>query len=286
MTLKERLIQYGYLMRLDKPIGILLLLWPTLWAIWLASKGYPPLNIVFIFIAGVMLMRSAGCIVNDIADRHIDRHVKRTANRPLAANKISLLEAFMLASILLLIAFCLVLLCNAFTIMLAFIGALLTLIYPLLKRYTHLPQLGLGIAFAWGVPMAFAAINNKVPLSAILLFFTAMLWPLIYDTLYAMVDRSDDLKIGVKSTAILFGEYDKFILGLLQALFFLSLLATGLAFKLKIYYYFSLLAAAGFMIYQQYLIKDRDPEKCFIAFLNNNWLGLVIFFGIATSYLA
>lgn len=277
----EKIKQYIYLMRLNKPIGILLLLWPTLWALWLASNGKPNIPIVIIFILGVILMRSAGCVINDYADRNFDRHVLRTRERPLATGKITGKEAWILFSILMACAFLLVLLLNPLTILLAFVGALLTMIYPFMKRFTNLPQVGLSLAYSWGVPMAFAAETNTVPLAAWMLFFTAIVWPVIFDTFYAMVDRDDDVKIGIKSTAILFGKNDKLMIGALQMLFLLSLIMVGYIFNLNAFYFLSLLIAALLFLYQQILIKNRDREQCFKAFLNNHWVGLVIFLGIA-----
>lgn len=276
----NRLRQYVFLMRLHKPIGILLLLWPTLWALWLAGSGHPSVKIVWIFILGVILTRSAGCVINDIADRHVDAHVHRTRERPLAAGKVRVSEAVILAMVLGLAAFGLVLLCNPLTVLLAFVGAALAIVYPLLKRVTHLPQIGLGLAFSWGVPMAFAAQNATVSAAGWYLYFVAMLWPVIYDTLYAMTDREDDMKIGVKSTAILFGGRDKMIIGLLQLLFLGLLIPFGMMFSLGVIYYFSLVIVAGLFVYQQWLIHTRDPAQCFAAFLNNNWVGLVIWMGI------
>jgi 4-hydroxybenzoate polyprenyltransferase len=271
-------------MRLDKPIGVLLLLWPTLWALWLARAGQPHGYVLMIFVLGVILMRSAGCILNDIADRHVDGHIQRTVHRPLPAGQVSVKEACVLASLLMLAAFFLVLFCNRLTLLLAFIGAGLTLVYPFMKRFTHLPQVGLGMAFSWGVPMAFAAEKGSVSLSAWFVFLTGMIWPVIYDTMYAMVDRNDDLKIGVKSTAILFNRMDKFVIGLLQLLFIILLISVGLIFELPPVYDLSVFIAAGLFLYQQWLIKDRDLERCFKAFLNNNWVGAVIFAGIVLSY--
>ena len=268
----------------NKPIGIFLLLWPTLWALWLASAGQPQMFIVGIFIVGVILMRSAGCIINDIADRNFDGHVERTRNRPLAAGKISVKTALVLFFILIICAFVCVLQLNRFTILLSFVGAALAVIYPFMKRFTHLPQVGLGFAFAWGVPMAFAAETSAIAPDAWLLFSAAVLWPILYDTLYAMADREDDIKIGVKSTAILFGEWDRAIVGILQILFLCVLAAVGYYFNLQSIYFLSLFIAAGFFIYQQFLIKNRDRKKCFQAFLNNHWVGLIIFVGIAASY--
>lgn len=283
MQIKDRLYQYVLLMRLNKPIGALLLLWPTLWALWLASNGHPQPNILIIFIAGVILMRSAGCAANDFADRHVDGRVERTKNRPLASGQLTSKEALIVTGVLLLAAFVLVLQCNLFTIQLAFIGAALALIYPFMKRYTHLPQLGLGAAFSWGIPMAFAAETNAVPANAWFLFFTSLLWPVIYDTMYAMVDRNDDEKVGIKSTAILFGQHDKLIIGILQIVFLAMLVMTGFLFQLSLPYYLSLVVALGLFIYQQWLIRDLDRDKSFAAFLNNNWVGLVIFIGIVLS---
>lgn len=278
--------EYAHLMRLDKPVPLLLLLWPTLWALWLANKGTPPLKILIIFSLGVVLMRSAGCIINDAADRHIDKNVQRTKDRPLASGKINLFSAVWLALFLGGLAFLLVLQCNTLTIQLAFAGAALALIYPFLKRMTHLPQAGLGLAFSWGVPMAFAAETNSVHASAWFLFFTCALWPIIYDTMYAMADREDDIKIGVKSTAILFAGHDKHIIGLLQIVFIMLLIITGKLFNLERIYYVSVAVAALLFVYQQALIKDRDRQKCLNAFLHNHWIGLVIFAGIVLSLLS
>ena len=263
----------------------MLLLWPTLWALWLASDGYPDGQIFIIFVAGVFIMRSAGCVLNDLADRNFDAHVQRTRQRPLASGQVSVAEALILAGFLILGAFLLVLLCNKLTIALSFVGAMLAAIYPLLKRITHLPQFGLGMAFTWGVPMAFAAETDAVNTAAWFLFLTGMLWPIIYDTMYAMVDRDDDLKIGVKSTAILFNAMDKLIIGLLQALFIVMLVIVGMMFQLHAVYYASLFLVVCLFAYQQWLIKDRIPQKCFKAFQNNNWVGVAIFAGIFLSYL-
>jgi 4-hydroxybenzoate polyprenyltransferase len=282
--MRTTLSSYLLLMRFDKPIGILLLLWPTLWALWLASAGHPDPLILAIFITGVVVMRAAGCIVNDMADRNIDGLVTRTAERPLASKKITIKSALVLFLILILLAFCLVCLCNWLTIQLAFIGAALAVIYPFLKRVTHLPQFVLGAAFTWGVPMAFAAETNSVGFAGWFLFMTCMLWPVIYDTMYAMVDRDDDIKIGVKSTAILFGSWDKAIIASLQFIFLLLLMLVGKIFQLEIIYYISLIFVAGLFLYQQWLIRDRERSACFRAFLNNNWVGLLLFLGILLSY--
>ncbi|MBX3708586.1 MAG: 4-hydroxybenzoate octaprenyltransferase [Gammaproteobacteria bacterium] len=285
MLIRQRLSHYVCLMRLDKPIGILLLLWPTLWALWLASKGQPNSKILIIFVAGVILMRSTGCIINDFADRHLDGHVQRTRQRPLASGKINSYEALLLALLLCLFAFLLVLQCNLLTIKFAFIGAALAIVYPFLKRVTYLPQLGLGMAFAWGIPMAFAAEMGIVNFSVWFLFFTGIIWPIIYDTMYAMVDREDDIKIGIKSTAILFASMDRAIIGLLQGLFVVLLGVVGLIFELHSVYYAGVVVVGVLFIYQQWLIKHRETQQCFKAFLNNHWVGFVIFVGIVLSYL-
>lgn len=272
---------FFYLMRLHKPIGTFLLLWPTLWGLWLAGNGHQPnIIILIIFILGVILMRAAGCIINDIADRDFDAHVERTRERPLATGKISTQAALILFIVLLSLAFGLVLFLNKLTILLAIIGAMLTLIYPFMKRFTHLPQLGLGMAFAWGVPMAFAAETQHVSGAAWIVFLAAVIWPVIYDTMYAMVDRTDDIKIGIRSTAILFGSYDRIIIGLLQIIFLGLLGLVGYLFKLDELYFFSLCCAGLLFIYQQILIKKTDRAAYFKAFLNNNWVGLIIFLGI------
>jgi len=275
---------YISLMRLDKPIGILLLLWPTLWALFLASAGKPSLEIVLIFILGVVLMRSAGCVINDIADRHVDGYVARTRHRPLVIGAVSIKAAMILFLSILLCAFLLVLLLNKLTILLAFIAAILAIIYPFLKRFTHLPQIGLGLAFAWSVPMAFAAVTNSVPIASWVVFLITVLWAIIYDSLYAMVDREDDIKIGIKSTAILFGKLDKWIIGFLQIIFLLLLLLMGFLYGLNKLYYLSIIGVAGLFFYQQILIRDRLPKNCFKAFLNNHWVGFIIYIGIIIGY--
>ena len=272
------------LTRMHKPIGIFLLLWPTLWALWLASAGHPDTWVLTVFVTGVILMRSAGCVMNDIADRNVDGHVERTRERPLAAKKISVTSALVLFFVLISGAFLLVLTCNTLTIQLAFLGAGLTVIYPFLKRYTHLPQLWLGVTFTWGIPMAFAAQTGSVPLTAWFLFLSSTVWPVMYDTLYGMADRADDVKIGVKSLAILCGRFDRRVITLLQLLFLSLMFVVGQFFQLQPIYYFSLFIVSGFFIYQQWLIKDRDAHRCFHAFLNNNWVGGVIFLGIVLSY--
>ena len=272
-----RLRDYASLMRLDKPIGIFLLLWPTLWALLIASGGNPDPKVLLIFVAGVVLMRSAGCVINDYADREFDRHVSRTQNRPLTAGRVTTKEARVLFVILCLFAFVLVLQLNLLTVGLSVIGVLLAAIYPFLKRVTHLPQVFLGIAFGWSVPMAFAAQTGSVPQIAWLMFVATVLWATVYDTLYAMVDREDDRVLGLKSTAILFGESDRQIIGLLQVMLLISLLMIGHQAELGLVYYLGVLFAAGFAGWQQYLIRFREREACFKAFLNNNWFGAVIF---------
>jgi len=281
---KAQLHQYALLMRLHRPIGILLLLWPTLWALWIAGDGYPDLLITIVFIFGVILMRSAGCVINDYADRHIDPHVLRTSDRPLAAGRVTEGEALILFIILCLIAFGLVLLMNWLTIALSVIAALLAASYPFMKRYTHWPQVFLGIAFGFSIPMAFAAQTGTVPILAWWLFFINVLWTVAYDTMYAMADREEDLKIGVKSTAILFGKADKAIIAILQIAVLVLLFWIGQKNNFNQFYFIGLLIAASLIIYQQWLIKDREAERCFQAFLNNNWFGAAIFLGIAAHY--
>jgi len=284
--MKQRLLQYAYLMRLHRPIGILLLLWPALWALWIAGEGSPDPLVLLVFVAGVVLMRSAGCVINDYADRDFDPHVARTRERPIAAGRVTPREALMLFAVLCLLALGLVLLMNSLTIWLSLGGALLAVTYPFMKRYTHLPQVYLGAAFGWAVPMAFAAQTGEVPRVGWLLFVATILWATAYDTMYGMVDREDDLKIGVKSTAILFGESDRLIIAIIQVVLLLALALAGQAAGLGIYYYFGLLLATTLLVYQQYLIRERRPAACFKAFLNNNWFGAAVFGGIVLDYLA
>ncbi len=283
---RQRLLEYAYLMRLHKPIGTLLLLWPTLWALWIAGQGKPDPLVVAVFVAGVVLMRSAGCVINDYADRHIDPHVTRTRERPIAAGRVSPRAALILFVVLCLLALALVLLMNRLTIWLSLVGVFLAASYPFAKRFTHWPQVYLGAAFGWAVPMAFAAQTGSLPREAWLLFVATVLWATAYDTMYAMVDREDDIKIGVKSTAILFGEADRAIIAVVQILLLLALLLAGAAAGLGGYYDFGLLLAAALAIYQQYLIRAREPQACFRAFLNNNWFGAAVFGGILLDYLA
>lgn len=284
-TISARLYDYTLLMRWDKPIGALLLLWPTLWALWLAGAGQPSGKIVIIFLFGVWIMRSAGCIMNDIADRDFDLHVERTRDRPLAAGRVSVAEAVGLCIFMLFIALILVLQLNTLSLWLALIGVGLTATYPLMKRFHHLPQAHLGLAFGWGIPMAYAALTNSLPATAWWLFIANIAWVLVYDTVYAMSDREDDLKIGVKSSAILFGERDKVIVAGLQISSLLLLAWVGILNDLGWIFYVSLVIGSSSFLYQQYLISERDRADCFRAFLNNNYFGLVIFCGIVLDLL-
>ena len=280
----KKLSLYAQLIRLDKPVGIFLLLWPTLIALWLAAKGWPDPFVLFVFVMGVILMRSAGCAINDYADREIDKKVKRTKQRPLAAGKITEKEALIVFASLGLIAFILVLFMNQLTIWLSLVGIILAISYPFMKRYHYLPQVHLGAAFGWSVPMAYAAQANEVTAVAWLIFIATVLWATVYDTMYAMVDYDDDIEIGVKSTAILFGNQDKLIIGFIQILLILNLLLIGHRAELGLFYYLGVATASLFAIYQQYLIKDRERELCFKAFLNNNWFGLSLFTGVFLDY--
>ncbi len=275
---------YWLLARFDKPIGTLILLYPALWALWIASDGQPNLLVLIVISLGVIVMRAAGCVINDYADRDFDPHVERTQQRPIAAGHITPKAALIFFTALCLLAFGLVLLLNTFTILLSFIGAFLAASYPFMKRYTQLPQAYLGVAFGWAIPMAFAAQLNEIPTVAWVLYAAVILWALVYDTMYAMVDKEDDLKIGVKSTAILFGNYDRHIMGALQIVIVLLLVLVGKIQDLGGFYYVSLIAAAGFSIYQQTLIFHREKSACFKAFLNNNWFGLVVFIGLVLDY--
>ncbi|MCH7377977.1 4-hydroxybenzoate octaprenyltransferase [Aeromonas sp. MR19] len=282
---KERGLAYVQLARIDKPIGTLLLLWPTLWALWLAADGLPDLWTLLVFVVGVFLMRSAGCVINDYADRNFDGHVKRTAGRPLPMGKVRPREVLALFAALALISFGLVLTMNPLTIGLSFAALLLAVCYPFMKRYIPIPQLVLGMAFSWSIPMAYAAQANALPLVAWLVFLANLLWTIAYDTQYAMVDRDDDLRLGLKSSAILFGRHDKRIIGVLQLATLLILLAVGQLSGLGSSYYWSLLAAAALFVYQQRLIRERQREACFQAFLNNNYVGALVFAGVALNYL-
>ena len=271
-------------MRIDKLIGAYLLLWPAYWALWIAAEGVPAYSTLFIFTLGVFLTRSAGCVINDYADRKIDGHVKRTALRPIPAGVVTAKEALILFAVLMLLAFLLVLFTNIETIMLSVGGLILAACYPFMKRYTHLPQVVLGAAFAWSIPMAFAAVTETVPLYAWLIYIATVLWTIAYDTMYAMVDKDDDLRIGVKSTAILFGDADKMIIGVLQCSTLITLALVGKQANLGWLYYLGLIAAAAFFVYQQYLIRHRDRDLCFSAFLNNHYAGLMVFIGVAGHY--
>lgn len=283
---QDKLLAFHRLMRTDKPIGALLLLWPTLWALWVATPGVPPLWILMVFVAGVWLMRAAGCVVNDYADRKFDGHVKRTANRPLPSGAVTENEARILFVVLVVLAFALVLTLNTMTILLSVAALLLAWVYPFMKRYTHLPQVVLGAAFGWSIPMAFAAVSESVPLSCWIMFLANILWAVAYDTQYAMVDRDDDLKIGIKSTAILFGRHDKLIIGILQVAVLALMVAIGALNGLGWHFYGAIIIAGALFVYQQKLIVNRDRDACFKAFMNNNYVGLVLFIGLATSYLA
>jgi 4-hydroxybenzoate polyprenyltransferase len=276
---------YVSLMRLDRPIGIWLLLWPTLWALWIAGRGRPKPLIFVIFVAGTVLMRSAGCAINDYADRSFDPHVGRTKNRPLAAGRVSTLEALVLFAILALTALVLALQLNRLTLLYAVAGAFLAVTYPFIKRFLSVPQMYLGVTFGWGIPMAFAAQNESVPQIAWLLLLANVLWVTVYDTIYAMVDREDDIKIGVRSTAILFGDSDRHIIALLQAMTLASLYLAGKLIRAGGWFHAGLVAGALFFLYQLWLIRGRDRAACFRAFLNNNYFGMAVFIGLALEYL-
>jgi 4-hydroxybenzoate polyprenyltransferase len=285
--LQRRLEEYAKLARLNAPIGIWLLLWPALWALWLSGGGHPLPKVLIVFVLGVMVMRSAGCIINDFADRDIDPHVRRTRDRPLAARRVSPAEALTLFVALLLIALLLVTRLNLLTIKLAFVGAALTVSYPFVKRFFPMPQLYLGISFGgWSVPMAFAAQTGTVPPPvAWVLYIAAVIWAAVYDTLYAMVDRDDDLKISVKSSAILFADMDKLLIGVMQVMMLFALVLVGRNLHLGRWYRAGLIAAAVLFLYQQWLIRNREPAGCLRAFLNNHYVGLCIFIGILLDYI-
>lgn len=275
---------YSRLMRIDRPIGSLLLLWPTYWALWIAAQGSPSLHILIVFTAGVFFMRAAGCVINDFADRHFDGHVERTKHRPLPSGDVTEKEAKVLFAALVGLSFLLVLTLNTMTIWLSVAGLALAWIYPFVKRVSHLPQVVLGAAFGWSIPMGFSAVSESLPLVCWLLFLVNIIWSVIYDTQYAMVDRNDDLKIGVKSTAILFGQYDKRIIGLLQVVMIGLLVVIGVLANLGLVYYGSLVLAAALFVYQQQLMINRERAPCFKAFMNNNYVGLILFFGMVVSY--
>ena len=283
-ALGARLSDYARLVRLDRPVGIWLLMWPTLWALWIAGRARPDEHVFVVFMAGVVLTRSAGCAINDFADRRFDGHVARTQQRPLAAGRVSGTEAIGLWVTLSLVAFALVLTLDRLTVMYALVGAALMAVYPFLKRFFPLPQLWLGAAFSWSVPMAFAALLHEVPRLAWVLFVAGVLWSVIYDTMYAMVDRDDDLKLGIKSAAITFGDADRWVLGSLQLLVIYALWLVGVQASLGRWYHIGLAAGAVLFAYQQWLIRRRDRAECFRAFINNQWFGLVVFAGIALDY--
>lgn len=276
----SKLRLYLQLIRFDRPIGTLLLLWPTWWALWLAADGMPSWKNLLIFSAGVFLMRSAGCAINDYADRHFDHQVERTKHRPLTVGALAPAEALAVAAVLSLLAFGLVLLTNPLTIALSVGAVLLAAVYPFMKRHTSLPQVVLGAAFAWSVPMAFAAESGNVPPAAWLVYTAVVLWTVAYDTFYAMVDRRDDIKAGIRSTAILFGDLDRAITATLQGLVIMALVLTGIRFGLGVCWYLGVLVAALLFAWQQWLIREREPQACFRAFLNNHWAGMAVFAGL------
>jgi len=281
---RERLGQYWKLVRGDRPIGVLLLLWPTWWALWIAAAGVPPLWTLFVFTAGVWLTRSAGCVINDYADRWLDPQVERTRTRPLATGAVSGREALLVFAALMLVAFALVLTLNRLTLYLSVVGLFLAASYPYLKRYTYLPQVYLGLAFGWGIPMAFAAVQGTVPPVAWVLYCANILWATAYDTWYAMVDRDDDIRAGSKSTAILFGELDLVAQGVLYALVFLAFYLVGRQAQLGMYYWAAMAIAAVLVVYEFVIARHRERESCFRAFLHNNWVGAVLFAGIAIHH--
>ena len=271
---------YARLIRFDRPIGSYLLLWPALWALAIAGQGAPDGWVLFVFVAGVFLMRSSGCAINDYADRHIDLHVARTRERPLTAGQIGPREALAVFAVFGLLSFALVLSLNRLTILMSIAGIALAATYPFMKRFHYLPQVHLGAAFGWAVPMAFAAELDALPKQAWLLYVAALLWTVAYDTIYSMVDREDDLRIGVKSTAILFGDYDRFMIGLFQGLFLLTMILIGRDLEFGWPYYAGLAVAGLLFGWQQFMIADRVPAHCFIAFLNNHWVGAITFAGL------
>ncbi|MCB1741479.1 MAG: 4-hydroxybenzoate octaprenyltransferase [Gammaproteobacteria bacterium] len=281
---RSRFNDYAALMRLDRPIGALLLMWPTLWALWMAADGVPDLHNLLVFTLGVMVMRAAGCVINDFADRHVDGHVQRTRNRPLATGRVTPREAITLFLLLGLLALALVSTTNLLTIALAVPGLALAISYPFMKRVTHLPQLVLGLAFSWGIPMAYAAQANAISPIAWLLLLANFVWTIAYDTMYAMVDRNDDRRVGIKSLAVLLGDADRVVTAMLQLLFVAIMLWVGAMQSLGTSYYLGLAGGCALMVYQQYLIRDREREACFRAFLNNNWVGAMIFAGLIVAY--
>lgn len=281
---QRRVMPYIQLMRLDKPIGILLLLWPTLSALWIAAEGLPDITVLVVFILGVILMRSAGCAINDFADREIDGSVWRTQNRPLATGELTARQAIYVFIGMALVAFILVSMLNTLTIWLSLGGVFLAATYPFMKRYTYFPQIYLGMAFGWAIPMAYAAQTNSVPVMAWLLFLANIIWTTMYDTFYAMADREDDLLAGVKSTAVLFGDDDLIIQGMMQVAYIFVMVLIGVQLEMSFIFYLGLCVAGGLFAYQQFLAKDRQPQRCLQAFLNNNWVGLAIFLSLVIHY--
>ena len=282
---KQALSAYARLMRLDRPIGAYLLLWPMLWALWLAGAGHPDQKIFIVFVLGVFLTRSAGCVINDFADRDFDGHVRRTQQRPMATGEVSAPEALLLFAALGLIAFGLVLTLDIAVVKMSFVGVALMASYPFFKRFFPAPQFYMGLAFSWSIPMAFMAQNHDLPRLCWLLFAANILWAAAYDTMYAMVDREDDLRIGIKSSAILFGDADRVIIGAMQLMTLYALWLAGTEMQLGGWYRSGVAAAACFALYQQYLIRRREPDDCLLAFLNNNYFGMSVFIGIALEYL-
>ncbi len=283
--LARRLAEYGRLARLDRPIGTWLLLWPTLWALWIAGRARPDPTVLIVFVLGVIVMRAAGCIINDFADRNIDPHVKRTRDRPLAARRVSPAEALTLFVLLMLAALWLVTRLNRLTLELAVLGAALTASYPFVKRFFPLPQLYLGLSFGgWSIPMAFAAELGTVPRVAWVLYIAAVVWAVVYDTLYAMVDRDDDRKIGIQSSALLFADLDRLMVGVMQLIMLAALALVGHDLKFGPWYRAGIIGAAALFVYQQWLIRRREPAACLRAFLNNNYVGMTIFIGVALQY--
>lgn len=285
MTLKQKLDAYSRLARIDRPIGTLLLLWPCLMALMLAADGMPDLKVLTIFVFGVVIMRACGCIINDYADRNLDSHVERTQARPLASGEVTVKEALLLFTGLGLLAFCLVLLLNPLVVQLSVVGIILTVIYPFTKRVTNMPQMFLGIVWSWSIPMAYAAQTGTIPAEAWWLFAANWCWTVAYDTMYAMVDRDDDLKVGIKSTAILFGRYDRQIIGLFQLVALGCFIAAGWSAERGLLYGLGLVTFVGFSTYQQVLIFGRERAPCFKAFLNNNWAGFALFVALGADYL-
>lgn len=280
---RDRIHQYARLARLDRPIGTLLLLWPTLWALWIAADGAPPLHLLLVFVLGVFLTRSGGCVLNDYADRHVDGSVERTRDRPLPAGRVAPEEALVLAAMLFSAAFLLVLTTNRLTVLLSFAGAVLAAIYPYMKRVTWLPQFFLGLAFSWGIIMAFAATTDTVPPLAWMIYIANVLWAMVYDTIYAMVDRDDDLRLGIRSTAILFDDADTTLVGIMQIMMLVVLVLAGVQAGLGFWYYLGVSLAGAQFVRHQFLIRDRSRAGCFRAFMLNNFVGLTLFVAIVVD---